>query len=366
MAIFRRFLVGLAVLLLAAQPAAASHFRVKAARTATAITYTLGTVAAGLQSVEDYARGGVGLRPGVPLTNTPASHVQACTSCTLDADGISFYIQGNNTLTNWDFGGFQVFLDGNVTVSCDNCRLASRSDRGATLQVAQIQTSTAPNWLCTHCYADPRLHPPAIDEGFVKWNGNGSQEWDDFYFEESSRDHIAKSGTGLLTLLRGYMGGVCIGTPGQNGGVHCENVHILNGTFSISRVLIDYKNSASRETAGVTGFLFFQAFTGSTGVSGTVDSSVFLHASTPSTVPNCHALDPACLDYSGLGSTFQAENGLFGTGVANLSVTISNNVLSRGSVSYITTTTDPGFTLTVTKSGNFNAEAGTALGSTLP
>jgi hypothetical protein len=328
--------------------------------------------ALGLGPVYALKASGAGLT-GAALTNTPTSHAQTCTTCTVS--GNDFYIQASNTLTNWDFTGYEVHFEGDQTTSCGNCLFTARNDRGAAVDISQAG-DTATNVTFNDSKFDDRVYYAPGGEAPIKINGHGNVTFNRDYHTASTRGQIAMGGTGLLTVSYNYFGGVGIGTGGIGwGGFHAETIHQLAGTLVFDHSYIDYRSMAGAVTSGVTGFLTFQTFNPGGSVTATVTSSIFQGAAYPSTIPNCHALDVAftsdptaqCADFTGgLSYGMQSENGVGAVSKGPVDITLTGNALGRGSSGYLATTIDSGSTITTHPSGNYNFDTGASLGSTLP
>jgi hypothetical protein len=141
---------------------------------------------------------------------------------------------------------------------------------------------------------------------------------------------------------------------------------------------IDYRSTAGTVTSGITGYFNFQTFNSGGSVTATVSNSVLQGVASPSTIPNCHALDVAggfpadqqCSDFSGgLTYTVQSANGIgliTDPGKGPVDLTISTTALGRGSTGFVGLTTYSGSAITTHYSGNYNFDTGASLGSTLP
>jgi hypothetical protein len=217
--------------------------------------YPSSVAAAGLQNVWDLSKT-AGLQSAPTLT--PA-HDAASLPAGSTVNGAFVYITKDATLSGWDFTGYSVTVDGNITVSINNSKFAHS---GSTL-FDMATNSGAPNVTCSHCEFDLTGNTRVFEAGIRDFGGNLTIQ--NSYMHGASIDYVTYSSPGgTFTVNNTY-----IQSPGMNShpGDHVECFHIRNGTAYLNQDLFDVTNGAGI-AVGMTGIIFPE------GLEGTVNTTL--------------------------------------------------------------------------------------------
>ena len=222
-------------------------------------------VAGALQQVWDL-RDAMGARR--PTKFTPAKDAARLPRGSKVSGAIVFLTSG--VLSDWDFTGYSVMIDGGQTVVFNNARFAHP---GAISPILAIGTSSsaasADKVTCNDCEVDETGIGTNFESGVKNY---GTLTLNRAYMKGAPRDYISMTGL-ALTLTDVVIESPGVGAPHD---AHVESIHIFGGDNHFTRVFFDVRGGIGKMTGGWTSPLFVQAFLGS--ATAEVDHCVFVGA----------------------------------------------------------------------------------------
>ena len=298
-------------------------------------SYPASVIAAGLQAVWDL-RTTAGTN--APLVNTPAGTPGNLPAvCSVGVYGQNAVLctgtGGTYDLSNWDFTGYNLVLDGTGTFTGTNNKF---TNQGGIYNVGIGTRSGAPTVNFTHCSFDGGGPGPGNSSLLYILAGAVSVSTSHFY--GSMGDPVIAEGTSYTSSNNYYE------WPGQSttqGSYHLETIYVGGSTMaSMTYDLSDMRAANVAPTNGVTGFLF-----NSSNSSGTI------------TIQSCILIGAA---NSGASQTMNLYASQIGTNTPyTLTLNFFNNVWQKGSSGYNAVIGNG--TTNVTESGNIDFDTSAAI-----
>lgn len=238
-----------------AHAAVAWKLRVRAAAVAPP-AYPDGVVARGLQSVFDY-RTTAGVNQA--LTKTPGADCASLPGGCGVVSGANIYLtaSGSQTLTNWDFSGYTVWIDGEGSWTITQAKFDTNTAAARIFAVGN--NSGSPTVVCNRCTFDfgdtTNTH-----EGALYNKGTLTLRFS--YLDNAAMAFISQPSGGALTIEDSYLRR--IGQRPRNG-AHLEAIHAWNGSLTILRTFIDLRDGHAPiapdpgpllDNGGMTGIIY--------------------------------------------------------------------------------------------------------------
>jgi hypothetical protein len=218
--------------------------------------YPPGVISAGLQSTYDLKNtAGRNLK----LTHSLPADIRLLPSARIHGDQV--HIGASGSVSNFDFTGYGVYIDGPITFSCTSCKFANPAGDTYLVGVGtHLNThGTAEVFNCTKCEFDGTNALTDNGGNFGAIRNYGAVTLSDFWMHDAPTNNILMVGT-TLTLSRGYM--QCPGKVGKGAPStslqHLDNIHIYSGTTTSANVFYDnYDGQAGGVQGGWTSPLGF-------------------------------------------------------------------------------------------------------------